>query len=108
MTRGVSCFLSSTMIKQASGHRALNDSRVSGCAMGILARELRSVEQTLDFLPCALQFLASRLSEAAGVAVSCLRRLVRFGASALCEDRKSTRLNSSHSQISYAVFCLKK
>src|SRR2546427_2011568 len=27
---------------------------------------------------------------------------------AAMEDRKSTRLNSSHSQISYAVFCLKK
>src|SRR5688572_31464846 len=27
---------------------------------------------------------------------------------ALLRDRKSTRLNSSHSQISYAVFCLKK
>src|SRR2546427_6938666 len=27
---------------------------------------------------------------------------------AMVEDRKSTRLNSSHSQISYAVFCLKK
>src|SRR2546430_8443102 len=26
----------------------------------------------------------------------------------LASDRKSTRLNSSHSQISYAVFCLKK
>src|SRR3989475_7182120 len=26
----------------------------------------------------------------------------------LLPDRKSTRLNSSHSQISYAVFCLKK
>src|SRR6202035_527774 len=25
-----------------------------------------------------------------------------------CGDRKSTRLNSSHSSISYAVFCLKK
>src|SRR5690606_11796388 len=25
-----------------------------------------------------------------------------------CEDRKSTRLNSSHVKISYAVFCLKK
>src|SRR2546430_13475312 len=25
-----------------------------------------------------------------------------------CVDRKSTRLNSSHSQISYAAFCLKK
>src|SRR2546430_9034874 len=29
-------------------------------------------------------------------------------AHAVVEDRKSTRLNSSHSQISYAVFCLKK
>src|SRR5689334_23880250 len=27
---------------------------------------------------------------------------------ALAADRKSTRLNSSHSSISYAVFCLKK
>src|SRR3712207_7620724 len=27
---------------------------------------------------------------------------------ALAEDRKSTRLNSSHANISYAVFCLKK
>src|SRR2546430_8562172 len=27
---------------------------------------------------------------------------------AFIADRKSTRLNSSHSQISYAVFCLKK
>src|SRR5438034_3185019 len=26
----------------------------------------------------------------------------------VCEDRKSTRLNSSHTVISYAVFCLKK
>src|SRR3712207_7793514 len=26
----------------------------------------------------------------------------------LAEDRKSTRLNSSHANISYAVFCLKK
>src|SRR3712207_8721462 len=25
-----------------------------------------------------------------------------------CKDRKSTRLNSSHANISYAVFCLKK
>src|SRR2546430_5319776 len=32
--------------------------------------------------------------------------LVHF--SGIRQDRKSTRLNSSHSQISYAVFCLKK
>src|SRR5688572_30936853 len=30
------------------------------------------------------------------------------GTPILVGDRKSTRLNSSHSQISYAVFCLKK
>src|SRR2546427_9611548 len=30
------------------------------------------------------------------------------GAQLALPDRKSTRLNSSHSQISYAVFCLKK
>src|SRR2546427_5715698 len=34
------------------------------------------------------------------------RRLA--SASQAARDRKSTRLNSSHSQISYAVFCLKK
>src|SRR5688572_30916330 len=32
----------------------------------------------------------------------------RVALAALALDRKSTRLNSSHSQISYAVFCLKK
>src|SRR5689334_23602405 len=35
------------------------------------------------------------------------RRLPRLLAN-LPRDRKSTRLNSSHSSISYAVFCLKK
>src|SRR2546430_7029689 len=30
------------------------------------------------------------------------------GSRSRIQDRKSTRLNSSHSQISYAVFCLKK
>src|SRR2546427_11834623 len=37
-----------------------------------------------------------------GDALSAGRKLTQV------EDRKSTRLNSSHSQISYAVFCLKK
>src|SRR3712207_6878871 len=36
-----------------------------------------------------------------------LRALVA-GSDELGEDRKSTRLNSSHANISYAVFCLKK
>src|SRR5216683_2056783 len=46
---------------------------------------------------------------------ACLADARRLGATlqaeqveALATDRKSTRLNSSHDQISYAVFCLKK
>src|SRR2546427_6687839 len=54
------------------------------------------------------------------LAVARLKALEIHGKSATCDaqclpfvqvrnsDRKSTRLNSSHSQISYAVFCLKK
>src|SRR5690606_42049349 len=65
-----------------------------------------------DALPifCAVGHATAslRASEAAlGVEVSeqtkLLRRLNFLG-----EDRKSTRLNSSHVKISYAVFCLKK
>src|SRR2546430_9939333 len=42
--------------------------------------------------------------------IGCVRRAVRPSSSdaRLRRDRKSTRLNSSHSQISYAVFCLKQ
>src|SRR2546429_3715636 len=36
------------------------------------------------------------------------RRHRAVGVSFVTEDRKSTRLNSSHGYISYAVFCLKK
>src|SRR5688572_31579389 len=48
--------------------------------------------------PAAVAF-----EKAAGIGGNCLARVGQaYG------DRKSTRLNSSHSQISYAVFCLKK
>src|SRR5256885_5519885 len=40
---------------------------------------------------------------AAGIAAACVGNEAKFGV-----DRKSTRLNSSHLVISYAVFCLKK
>src|SRR2546427_3624165 len=48
----------------------------------------------------AKQLIAIRISP------KVLARLRRLAAKQ--QDRKSTRLNSSHSQISYAVFCLKK
>src|SRR2546430_4328548 len=37
-----------------------------------------------------------------------VRQIFKLLNATLEKDRKSTRLNSSHSQISYAVFCLKK
>src|SRR2546430_16647096 len=51
------------------------------------------------FSSWARSFIAARSSS-----VNPLTALPDFRVS----DRKSTRLNSSHSQISYAVFCLKK
>src|SRR5256886_13174266 len=49
------------------------------------AERLQFARRFLNYLPCLAQMLFGRE-----------------------QDRKSTRLNSSHSQISYAVFCLKK
>src|SRR3712207_6971248 len=46
-----------------------------------------------------------RAIERSGRGAQAVRILV---ASKYYEDRKSTRLNSSHANISYAVFCLKK
>src|SRR5689334_24740436 len=55
------------------------------------------------------------LHDLVGEALARVRRRIgaqRIGAERLvaerAADRKSTRLNSSHSSISYAVFCLKK
>src|SRR2546430_13341245 len=45
---------------------------------------------------------------AAGALKALLGRMTERGTTIFLTDRKSTRLNSSHSQISYAVFCLKK
>src|SRR2546427_9481693 len=51
---------------------------------------------------------AGFLAAAQHLPVRRLRPGLAFQVRRLKTDRKSTRLNSSHSQISYAVFCLKK
>src|SRR3712207_9212561 len=65
-----------------------------------------------DALPICLRIrLAPRLTGAPDGQCQCPDRPPageRAGLSDRAQDRKSTRLNSSHANISYAVFCLKK
>src|SRR2546430_2929453 len=72
---------------------------------------LREVDLTLGRRPEARaveRCLADRLDRL-GVGVAEDQRPPRLHpVEQRAPDRKSTRLNSSHSQISYAVFCLKK
>src|SRR2546430_5903779 len=62
--------------------------------------------------PYTTLFRSPRLTIATNVSATVGRAPLKPSASVLARsamtDRKSTRLNSSHSQISYAVFCLKK
>src|SRR2546430_2635319 len=55
-------------------------------------------------------FPTRRSSDLSSRKVSCLAGwyATKLSTPSVLADRKSTRLNSSHSQISYAVFCLKK
>src|SRR2546430_4544491 len=71
------------------GIRDLTVTGVQTCALPIWSAAADTTRRTPSGRPPATR--ASARSKTAG------RR-----------DRKSTRLNSSHSQISYAVFCLKK
>src|SRR2546427_12368536 len=76
-----------TEIYTLSLHDALPISHVAG-------------RHILEVLELRLTSLSSRFDP--------IERLVSRKVFCEIRDRKSTRLNSSHSQISYAVFCLKK
>src|SRR2546421_6733694 len=67
--------------------------------------ELVSRAATRAFVVCDMPFLSYQVSLEDALR-NAGRMLKEGGAEAV--DRKSTRLNSSHDQISYAVFCLKK
>src|SRR3712207_9022044 len=69
------------------------------------------LEQTIDRMRgkvgSTVKLTLARPPETAPLDFSLTRANVRVS-SVKSQDRKSTRLNSSHANISYAVFCLKK
>src|SRR5437879_10012378 len=67
-----------------------------------LAPAARAHSPAQEMAEAATNFLAALTPEQRSKAVFDFNHDERF------EDRKSTRLNSSHRCISYAVFCLKK
>src|SRR5438270_10132270 len=74
-------------------------------SIGELARDLVDVERAGDIVQADAQHLF--VAEPAQLGERVFEIVGRERGEAVA-DRKSTRLNSSHSQISYAVFCLKK
>src|SRR2546430_13680936 len=73
----------------------------------LLERDLGELLE-VERLALALQDRDGRLEKGHLCASLDLERLRSLPPTPGSPDRKSTRLNSSHSQISYAVFCLKK
>src|SRR3989454_8170299 len=67
----------------------------------------RSLRNFLDVGDLAVEPLGENGKDAVDPPLA-LRRAVGKKIAGVVEDRKSTRLNSSHLVISYAVFCLKK
>src|SRR5256886_8966279 len=73
-----------------------------------LVREDESHRRVGPHLQIVAEPAAGRFADLSSFEAPLVRPFSAIAVVALTLDRKSTRLNSSHSQISYAVFCLKK
>src|SRR5690242_20967680 len=81
---------------------------VSWAAIGARTTESQTHRQLASGLSCPVGF-KNGTDGSIKVAVDALRAAAAPHAfMGMTKDRKSTRLNSSHMSISYAVFCLKK
>ena len=88
---------------------------LSSLTSRIRRRELSPVEVVNAFIerisarnPAVNAFVCEDFERAHDEAVKAEQALVNGAEIGPLQDRKSTRLNSSHALISYAVFCLKK
>src|SRR5690606_13999408 len=100
--------------------KAVDASGVAGCSMGAaggvtgaeISTEAVSAEARRSPRPVRLRNRRLSIPGLRGRLHTSVRLSLRLPACvlfvAVLQDRKSTRLNSSHVKISYAVFCLKK
>src|SRR3989449_736223 len=102
--------LAAALVVAAGTHAALlavyGDIVLTALAMGVRNATVRKIalpDLTTTVLTLTLTGLAADSALAGGANPRAWRR-----AASVLRDRKSTRLNSSHGYISYAVFCLKK
>src|SRR5690554_7676662 len=72
---------------------------------GLFRRMYESLKRVSDIENMDKKVLESPMAQMGRAGASEYRRILEDARS---QDRKSTRLNSSHVRISYAVFCLKK
>src|SRR5256886_11588399 len=91
-------------------YRVLRD--LMWCALALLAMLMQPCVRSRHFFTF-LALIGTLAGTAASVTAAMhagpgFGGLVQSDSFSFFLDRKSTRLNSSHSQISYAVFCLKK
>src|SRR2546430_13618038 len=82
--------------------------REFGCAAGSAEPGVQS--RPVQSVRCAggWSVRPSHHTSPSSVSATLVKMLLAVKVATALADRKSTRLNSSHSQISYAVFCLKK
>src|SRR5438309_8877472 len=108
--RSISFSISSTKLTRSTSYRSTfrcAQSRFSNdVGAFMIAHDLRSDTLTSLSRTRRFQSLSPYPRKRNERAEKCLRKAA--GTAFIFRDRKSTRLNSSHSSISYAVFCLKK
>src|SRR2546427_7684131 len=95
----------STLFPYTTLFRSLCDIRMPGTSGVDLVPQAIEVEPELAIL------MLTAVNDATSAALCMQRGAMDYLTKPIeleDRDRKSTRLNSSHSQISYAVFCLKK
>src|SRR5205085_7689291 len=113
------------LIEQLAGDQLPNASQDQKVATGFLRNSMVNMEGAIDPEQFRMEAMFDRMDaigkSVLGLTIQCAQchshkfdpisqeeyyRMFAFLSND--QDRKSTRLNSSHSQISYAVFCLKK